>query len=69
MRKTGVPGEEPAEASLDWKPNGHNSAGTGNRTRAPVVHSAEEVPLRCLLPQSLDYIGICMSYLGLITLH
>ena len=28
-RKTGVPGEKPAEASLDWKPNGHTAPGPG----------------------------------------
>ncbi len=28
-RKTGVPGEKPAEASLDWKPNGHTTPGLG----------------------------------------
>ncbi len=28
-RKTGVPGEKPAEASLDWKPSGHTAPGPG----------------------------------------
>ncbi len=29
MQKTGVPGEKPVEASLDWKPNGHTASGLG----------------------------------------
>ena len=32
-RKAGVPGEKPAEASMDRKPNAHKAAGTGTRTR------------------------------------
>ena len=40
-RKTGVPGEKPAEASLDWKPNAHTAAGTRNRSRDALVQSEE----------------------------
>ncbi len=28
-RKTGESGEKPAEASMDWKPNGHTAQGPG----------------------------------------
>ena len=31
-RKAGVPGEKPAEASMDRKPNAHKATGTGTRT-------------------------------------
>ena len=32
---------KPAEASMDWKPNVHTIAGTGNRTRDSLVQSKE----------------------------
>ncbi len=43
-----MPGEKPAEASLDWKPIQRRDRESNPDS---VVHSAEEVPLRYLLPQ------------------
>ena len=48
-----MPGEKPTEASLDWKPNGHIQRRDRESNPDSVVHSAEEVPLRYLLPQPI----------------
>ena len=36
-RKTGEPGEKPAEASMDWKPNAHKAPGPGLEPGTSVV--------------------------------
>ena len=51
-RKTGVPGEKPAEASLDWKPNAHKCR---DRESNPGLIGAKRGKIRCanLLPHHM----------------
>ena len=44
---------KPVEASMDWKPNAHKIAGTGNRTRDSLVQSEETTAALTRFPTKL----------------
>ncbi len=61
QEKNGVPGERPAEASLDRKPNSHTAPGPGNEPGISGPQRGGSTATLPAFPRKCDILTICWS--------